>query len=128
MRADGSLSVGGRHVRLFGITIPLIERTCRTSIRPSRCGWKPVLVLDSMVDGFVRCTATGAAYADGATQAVCTVAGRRIGEPREDLAARMLLEGWAFAGEGAPGSYRALERLAESRERGLWSPGIVNLR
>ncbi|MDX6748712.1 hypothetical protein SH611_02715 [Geminicoccaceae bacterium 1502E] len=127
MEDDGALVVDGRRIRLHGILIPLIERTCRRALPPVRCGWKPVLVLDSMVEGFVHCTPV-ARLRDGTMSAVCTVEGERIGEPREDLAARMLLEGWALAGEDAPGAYRALERLAESREAGLWSSAIIELR
>lgn len=127
MEEDGSLVVDGYRIRLHGILIPLIERTCRTAFPPIRCGYKPVLVLDSMVDGFVHCTPVSR-LRDGSLSAVCTVAGERIGEPREDLAARMLLEGWAFADENAPGAYRALERLAESREAGLWGSAFIELR
>ena len=33
--ADGSLKLGGRHARLYGIHTPSTGRTCRTRVRPA---------------------------------------------------------------------------------------------
>ena len=52
---DGSLRVDGETVYLYGVYIPQYQRTCTTSINPTRCGRLAVLVLDNLVDGFVRC-------------------------------------------------------------------------
>ena len=40
----------------------------------------------------------------------------------------MVQEGWALARPDAPPEYRALERLAESRELGLWGNKFVRVR
>jgi endonuclease YncB( thermonuclease family) len=127
VQEDGTLSVGGTHVRLFGIYIPQFERTCRTSIRPPRCAPKAVLVLDGKVTGFVRCEIV-LVGGDGVPQGVCGVRGRDLFGPREDLAAWLVQEGFALAAPGAPPEYVALERLAQSRELGLWGDKILNLR
>jgi endonuclease YncB( thermonuclease family) len=127
VRGDGSLIVGNRLVRLHGIWIPLLERTCRSTIRPPDCGYESVLVLERLARGFVHCD-TVRQLRGGSVEAVCSVRGRGITSPRQDLAATLLVEGFAFAAENAPGQYRLLERLAERRGSGLWSEGIVNLR
>ena len=55
VQADGSLSVGGERVFLWGVYLPRLERTCSTYVRPPRCGAPSILILDDLVDGFVRC-------------------------------------------------------------------------
>ena len=50
---DGTLLVNGKTVRLFGVYIPTIERTCRTVLRPPKCAPRAVLQLDFKVHGFV---------------------------------------------------------------------------
>lgn len=124
---DGTLVVDGRHVRLFGIDIPLDERDCRTFLRPVRCAPRSVLVLDNKVTGFVHCT-TIQRYRDGSVAAQCTVPAAGLTEPEIDLAAYLLREGWAFAAEDAPARYRQLERLAAARGRGMWIEGFVDVR
>jgi endonuclease YncB( thermonuclease family) len=124
---DGTLVIDGRPVRLFGIFIPLIDRTCRTSLRPPRCTSKAVLVLDGKVDGFVRCEIVGRAT-DGVPEGICGIRGRDPFGPRQDLAALLLQEGFALVAPTAPPEYYALERLAQSRGLGLWGEGSLNLR
>ncbi len=72
-----------------------------------------ILVLDDLVDGFVRCEVVRAGR--DAVQAVCTQRGRDLFGPREDIAADLIQRGWALAAEDAPPQYRALEALARSR-------------
>lgn len=127
MQADGTLRIDGRTIRLFGIQIPLLERTCRTVIRPPSCGAKAVLVLAGKVDGFVRCEIVRTA-AGGVLEGICGIRGDDLFAPRRDLAALMLQEGFAFAGPEAPPEYVALERLAQSRALGLWGERFLNLR
>jgi endonuclease YncB( thermonuclease family) len=126
VQPDGSLRVGGETVRLFGTYIPDIEPTCRFAVRPPRCAARSVLALDFMVTGFVRCEI----LRDGGTgpEGICTVAGRYLFGPREDLGAELILDGWALATRDAPEEYHALEALARSREAGLWGDKIVNFR
>ena len=127
VRENGTLSVGGRPVRLFGIIIPQVGRTCRSSVRPPRCAPAAVLVLEDKVTGFVRCEIVRQGR-DGIPEGVCGVRGGDLFAPREDLAAWLLQEGFALAGPEAPPEYFALERLAQARQLGLWNPGIVNIR
>jgi endonuclease YncB( thermonuclease family) len=123
---DGSLRVGGETVYLYGVYIPQYQRTCTSVVNPTRCAASPVLVLDNLVDGFVRCEVVR--QGRDAVQGVCTQAGRKLFGPREDIAATMISRGWALAAEDAPPQYRALESLAKSREIGLWGPNIVRVR
>lgn len=127
VRDDGTLSIGGTVVRLFGIYLPQLERSCRTSIRPPVCAPKAVLVLENKVRGFVRCEIVRRG-ADGVLEGICGQRGRDSFAPREDLAAFLVQEGFALAAPEAPPEYRALERLAESRELGLWGNQFVNIR
>ncbi len=121
---DGTLAVGSRTIRLHGIYIPPTNRVCRTEIRPVRCASRAVLQLDLRVDRFVACDRT-ARLADGSESAVCRVRDRNspLG-PEVDLSAWMLYHGWAVALPGAPFEYLALERIARSRERGIWGTPV----
>ena len=125
VRDDGSLSVGGRRVVLFGIDIPLIEDDCRLVVRPRRCAPAAVLVLDDLVQGFVRCRLL--ARHGRTTVAQCTIRGDGLDE-RRDLAAELLVRGFALAGANAPSRYRQLERLAEARGLGLFAEGFIDIR
>ncbi|MDH3593809.1 MAG: hypothetical protein OEU09_23925 [Rhodospirillales bacterium] len=117
---DGTLKVGGRTVRLFGIYIPPTNRVCRTSIRPVRCASRAVLQLDLRVDRFVACDRV-ARHTDRSESAVCRIRVRNspLG-PDIDLSAWMLYHGWAVALPNAPFEYLVLERIARERERGIW--------
>jgi endonuclease YncB( thermonuclease family) len=111
---DGTLVTGSGHrLELYGIYIPLIERTCRTFIVPSRCGPRSVLMLDFKINGhFVHCDRLGGPQ-NGITSAVCRVDG-------EDVAVWMLEQGWAVARPDAPFEYLVLEKIARERNRGIW--------
>jgi endonuclease YncB( thermonuclease family) len=127
VRSDGTLSVGGTAVRLFGIYLPLYERTCRFVIRPPSCAPKAVLVLEDRIKGFVRCELVRRG-ADGILEGICGQRTRDLFGPREDLGAYLVQEGFALASPYAPPEYFALERLAESRELGLWGNKFLNFR
>jgi endonuclease YncB( thermonuclease family) len=124
---DGSLLIQGRSVRLFGVYIPVDERTCRRYRRPARCSAEAVLVLDDRVTGFVRCEILRA-DARGGLEGICTVRDRDLFGPDIDLGASLVADGWALAGSDAPPQYVALERLARSREVGLWGDKFTNFR
>lgn len=123
----GNLVLSGREVALAGIDIPTFDRTCLQASTPLRCGPRAVLILDAKVSGFVHCDILGERH-DGVLEGRCTVAGRRLFDERIDLAAELLQEGWAFARDDAPSLYRALERMARSREIGIWRDAAVQLR
>jgi endonuclease YncB( thermonuclease family) len=125
--ADGTLVVGDRRVRLFGIFIPLDGRQCRTWLRPPLCAAPAVLALSNRITGFVRCEPRRLRD-DGVIEAVCFARAQRLGAGDDDLAAQLLLEGWALAGPDAPFEYRGLERIAERRGVGLWNPGVTIFR
>ena len=115
---DGSLLIGARTIWLYGIYIPPTPVTCLFILRPTRCGGRAARALELKIQGFVSCDKRGV-YADGSISAVCFVR-RTVFSPGEDLAAYLLAGGWALALPGAPFSYTALERIAESRGFGLW--------
>ena len=123
---DGSLSLGGEKVWLYGASIPLFVRTCTSIERPPRCGARSVLVLKNLVTGFVRCEIVRR-YADSLA-GVCTQAGRDTFGPRRDLAAEMILRGWALASTDAPPDYFALQSIAQSQEAGVWGSKQINIR
>lgn len=126
VQSDGSLRLGGETVWLHGVEIPLFVRTCTSVVRPPRCGARSVLVLANLITGFVRCEIVrrrGRAY-----EGICTQAGRDLFGPRDDIAAELVLRGWALAAPDAPSQYRAYEAIAESRDAGLWGSKIVNIR
>ncbi len=120
VQADGTLKLGNRRIRLYGIHMPSTDRFCRTFLRPTRCASRAVLELDRMIHGFVWCEPV-TRYRDGTIGAVCRVRGKdsRLGS-RTDLAAELLRQGWAVALPGAPFEYLTLERIAQAHNRGVW--------
>lgn len=126
VRDDASLTVRGQRIWLFGIYLPRSERVCNSRIRPVQCGSRAAAALRTKVTGFVDCRPQYA-YEDGSLAAVCRTFGR-AGRPGEDLGAYLIEEGLALAGPDAPFSYRALERIAERRGRGLWGRFVDDIR
>lgn len=114
-------------MRLYGIYLPLLERTCRRYLRPPTCASKAVLVLEDKVRGFVRCELVRRGP-DGIAEGICGQRSRDLFGPSEDLAAYLVQEGFAFTRPNAPDEYFVLERLAESRELGLWGNKFLNFR
>ena len=121
-RADGSLHIAGRVVRLFGIYIPSTGVTCRTVFSPAECGTRAELALEfKTANQFVTCRTLGALQ-DGTVSAQCWA------DDGEDLAAYLIGRGWALARPEAPFEYAALERIAERRGIGLWAPRLERRR
>lgn len=127
VREDGSIAIAGEIVRLFGIWIPQTGRTCTSLQNPTFCAPGSVQVLNQKVRGFLLCQEVRR-LDDGSIEAYCGQRGRRMLDPRQDVGAWMVQEGWALARPDAPPEYRALERLAESRELGLWGNRFVRIR
>ena len=115
---DGSLSIEGKRVHLYGVYLPDTGRRCRTNISPIRCGSRAALALDFRIQGFVHCFPQ-TKNADGSLNGVCYV-DRGAFDEGEDLAAYLLERGWALALPNAPFEYHALERIARHRHRGVW--------
>ncbi len=122
IQSDGTLLINGKTVRLFGIYIPTIERTCRTNLLPTKCAPRAVLQLDFKVHGFVYCEEVQK-HADRSVSAIC-----RTGRDREDLGAWMLTHGWAVALPGAPIEYVTLEGFARANGRGFWGFQVDTIR
>ncbi|ESQ14337.1 MAG TPA: nuclease-like protein [Chromatiaceae bacterium] len=115
---DGSLLIKNRVVHLHGIYMPSTNRQCRSRISPLRCGERGILALDFLVKGFITCFEQNR-NTDGSISAVC-YQGRNSFDPGIDLAAYLLERGWALALPNAPFEYHALERIARTREIGVW--------
>lgn len=118
VRADATLLVGSRVVRLYGIYVPPSERTCRANLRPVKCGSNAVLALDFKIRGFVHCEPV-VKHADRSITALCRNRG-------VDLGAYLIERGWAVAAPGGPFQYRVLENIARERNMGVWGfHGVV---
>ena len=118
VQGDGSPRVDGRTVRLHGAYLPDADPACRSVVRSARCSSPAVGALRGKVTGFVRC---GIVRGGGEVlEGICTVPGRDRFGPGEDLAAWLIERGRALATPDAPARYHTLERLARSREVGLW--------
>ena len=114
VRDDASLSLSGRRVRLFGIYIPALNRSCGNSVQPLSCEeQRAARALNSKLSGFVHCRPRGK-YSDGNLRAVCW-------NVRIDLGAYLIERGLALATPEAPFEYHALEKVARSQRRGLWT-------
>jgi endonuclease YncB( thermonuclease family) len=120
VQEDGSLSVQGHTIRLFGIYIPPTDTICGTTVRPVRCLPRAALALDTKIQGFVRCEDVGV-LPDGSISAICLVRGDgSVLDPPVDLSAWMLEQGWAVALPDAPFEYQVLGEIARTQERGIW--------
>lgn len=122
VKDDGTLRVQGRTIRLYGIFIPSRDYTCqnRPLIVPVECGSRSVLALKFKIGSrFVWCDEQWT-NRDRSITAVC-----RIDD--EDLAAWMLENGWAAALRDAPFEYELLERIAQSRQIGIWGIPVDSL-
>jgi endonuclease YncB( thermonuclease family) len=118
VRGDGSLLINKRVVHLYGIYIPPTNRQCRAWVTPIRCDERGVLALDFFVKGFITCFER-VQRADGSVDATC-YRERSSFDPGTDLAAYLIERGWALARPDAPFEYHAMERIARSREVGVW--------
>lgn len=118
VQGDGSLEVDGHIIRLHGIYIPPTGVTCRSFIRPRRCGPRAALALEFKIKGFVHCEEIGV-NEDGTISAICRNNYTSVSRG-EDLAAYLLQQGWAAALPDAPFSYHILERIARHRGFGIW--------
>ena len=118
VQGDGSLSIEGKRVHLYGVRLAGAGRRCRSNISPSRCGSRAMLALDFRIQGFVHCYPQ-TRNSDGSLNAICYVDRGRFDEG-EDLAAYLLERGLALALPNAPFEYHALERIARHQNRGIW--------
>lgn len=115
---DGSLLIQNKLVRLYGIYIPQNGQFCTVNPRPPFCGTRAAAALDFKIQGFVTCQEMGT-YSDGSISAVCWTRRSSFNEG-EDLSAYLITQGLALAGPDAPFEYRALERIAQNNNIGVW--------
>ena len=118
VRADGSLRVGGNWIRLYGIYIPSTGKQCQTFSSPVYCGNRAAVALDLRIQGFVFCRIISR-NVDGSVNAFCAV-DRTFYSDGEDLGAYLIARGLALAGPYAPFEYIAMERIAQTRQLGIW--------
>ncbi len=119
---DGdSLDFSGRRVRLHGIDAPELDQSCRAGGRTWPCGkearWAAI---NRIHPHWATCVERGRAP-DGATLAVCYLAG--LGQ--HDLNAWLVAQGWALADRGAAPDYVEQEAEARAAGRGLWRGRFV---
>ena len=118
VRSDATILVGSRLVRLYGIYIPPTGRTCRSTIRPAKCGSNAALALDFKIRGFVSCRLVRK-HVDRSVTGHCENRG-------VDLSAYLIERGWAVARPDGPFEYHVLERIARKRNMGMWGMhGVV---
>jgi endonuclease YncB( thermonuclease family) len=115
---DGTLRINGKTIHLYGIHIPRTNRTCTSNRLPTVCGSRASVALDFKIDGFVRCEIMSE-LDDGSVVGWCRVKVSKFNEG-EDLSAYLLEQGWAVALPDAPFEYQTLEKIAQSRQFGVW--------
>jgi len=115
---DGTLRIKGKTVHLYGIYIPQTDRTCKNYQRPPVCGSRASVALEFKINGFVRCEVM-ATHDDGSVVGWCRVKSSKFDEG-EDLSAYLLQQGWAVALPDAPFEYQTLEKIARTRQFGVW--------
>lgn len=125
VQEDGSLTVRGRNIRLFGIYIPPTSRSCQTFFRPVRCSSRAALALDFKIQGFVHCEVQ-AKRRDGSVIGLCRV-NRNAFSEGEDLSAYLISLGWAAALPDAPYKYHVMEKIARQQGLGIWGISVDSI-
>ena len=117
---DGTLTMAGYRIYLYGVYVPPTDQTCYTFVRPLQCGTRASLALEFKISGdFVRCLPRST-NSDGSIVASCRA-------ENDDLSEWMLQRGWAVATPDAPFQYVAMERIAQSKGIGIWGIPIDTL-
>ena len=122
---DGSLRISGKTIHLYGIHIPQIGNTCSNNRIPPFCGTRAAIALDFKISGFVRCEIMGT-NPDGSLVGWCRIKASHFSEG-EDLSAYLLENGWAVALPDASIEYQTLEKIARSRQIGVWGTPVDNV-
>ena len=122
---DGTLRIKGKTVHLQGIYIPQTGQTCSRNRNPPICGTRAAVALEFKIDGFVRCEIMQR-NADGSVVGRCRVKASHFSDG-EDLSAYLLQKGWAVALPDASIEYQTLEKIARSRQFGVWGIPVDNV-
>ena len=123
---DATLRIKGKTIHLYGIHIPPTNRTCTNNRLPTVCGSRAAVALDFKISGFVRCELMEE-RADRSYVGWCRVGVSNFDEGI-DLSAYLLERGWAVALPDAPFEYQTLEKIARSRQFGVWGTPVDNIR
>ncbi|MDH3899719.1 MAG: nuclease-like protein [Gammaproteobacteria bacterium] len=126
VNSDGTLQIKGKTIHLYGIHIPRTDKTCSRNRNPPVCGSRAVVALDFKIDGFVRCEIVDR-NEDGSLVGWCRVKASYFSEG-EDLSAYLLEMGWAVALPDASIEYQTLEKIARSRQFGVWGTPVDAVR
>ena len=125
VNADGSLRIAGKTIHLYGIHIPQTNSTCSRNKTPRYCGSRGAIALDFKISGFVRCKIMST-NSDGSLVGWCRVKASHFSDG-EDLSAYLLEYGWAAALPDASFEYQTLEKIARSRQIGIWGIPVDNV-
>jgi len=119
---DGTLSIKGKTIHLYGLHIPRTNHTCSNNRLPPVCGSRASVALDFKISGFVRCEIMSR-NDDGSFVGWCRVKATHFDEGL-DLSAYLLEKGWAVALPDAPFEYQTLEKIARTRQFGIWGTPV----
>jgi endonuclease YncB( thermonuclease family) len=119
---DGTLRINGKTIHLYGLHIPKTNRTCSSNRLPPVCGSRASVALDFKIQGFVRCEIMNR-NSDGSLIGWCRVKATYFDEG-VDLSAYLLERGWAVALPDAPFEYQTLEKIARTRQFGIWGTPV----
>jgi endonuclease YncB( thermonuclease family) len=113
----GTIEIGGRRIRLYGIEAPANDRLC--GVPAWRCGQESTFALARIIEThWVYCAERGHDELGGVV-AVCRLSGANGPE----VNAAMVREGWAVALRAQSTDYVAAEAEARSAKSGLWRGG-----
>ena len=113
----GTLVVGSRLVRLYGVVAPVETQTCTAAGKPWPCGRDAAFALAyETAEHWLRCEERDRDAA-GALVAVCFVG-------PYDLNAIMVRRGWALADRSSSPTYVEDEAAARNAHAGVWRGGV----
>lgn len=123
---DGTLRIKGKTIHLYGLYIPETNRTCSKNRLPPVCGSRASVALEFKIQGFVRCEIMDR-NSDGSLVGRCRVKASHF-DDGIDLSAYLLEKGWAVALPDAPFEYQTLEKIARTRQFGVWGTPVDRIK
>lgn len=118
----GAVEIGGREIRIYGVTAPVESQICERNAAAWRCGQDASWALAEQLERhWVLCDTVPPGDPDAST-AICYLGGRG----GLDVGAWLVEQGWALADPGRS-DYVAQQQVAERSARGLWA-GKFDLR
>lgn len=111
---DGdTLNIGKARIRLYGIDAPERAQRCTKQGRSYLCGREATLALRRMVGNARPICTERDRDSYGRSVAICTVAGRDLGQA-------MVVAGWAVAYSRYARDYEGAEARARAARAGMW--------